>query len=469
MVDPAPAEKITLNMTGRCRRKSKTKRRLTQQLYTPREVLEAEVALPASQKSSSKRTRQAKASGRRSPASCQFVAHSDDLEAFLQKFAYPQFMDVDSPTEIDMIPAFDKLGTASDQQSVSDSATWRRSHRLTTRALHSNAKCVKCKIFIHHEEDPETFTAPQRARNPTATMHELESLYGPQQLISNVFHKRQICTQEQFLVRWAPTFMLKHHIDSYRQALYETDMVQEIKGYLHHNAPALCLVSWKDSWEPGETIRQLQHLDGDVMSIDQRALSSVTRRLWSTPKDLQLPNLDRQSFQGTQCCSAANPFNLEPFLHNYVTIKTGNTLNPDLDIAPPGAYVIKADPRPSSSSESQEHQNTADIRPSLLAVYGPDGKAAGTITKERLLILYRSYEQIISNASDTACDAFPKAIASMLSRYKDGRQTSEYHMSSDQNGLQTTYQASTNQAASSGLIITVSVDLEDLHSSGGDT
>ena len=125
--------------------------------------------------------------------------------------------------------------------------------------------------------------------------------------ISNVFHKRQICTQEQFLVRWAPTFMLKHHIDSYRQALYESDMVQEIKGYLHHNAPALCLVSWKDSWEPGETIRQLQHLDGDVMSIDQRALSSVTRRLWSTPKDLQLPNLDRQSFQGTQCCSAANP------------------------------------------------------------------------------------------------------------------------------------------------------------------
>ena len=58
--------------------------------------------------------------------------------------------------------------------------------------------------------------------------------------------------------------MLKHHIDLYRQALFETDEVQEFKGYLHHNAPALYLVGWKDSWDPGETIRQLQHLDGDV-------------------------------------------------------------------------------------------------------------------------------------------------------------------------------------------------------------
>ena len=289
---PAPAKKITLNMTGSCRRKSKTKRRLTQQLYRPRQVLEADDALPASQKPSSKRSRQARASARRPPASCSYVAHSDDLEAFLEKFAYPQSMDIDSPTEIHMIPAFDKIGTASDQQSISDFAIWRRSHRPAAHVLHSNAKSVKHKIFIDHEEDPGTFTAPQRARHPTATMHELESLYGPQQLISNVFHKRQICAQEQFLVRWAPTFMLKHHIDLYRKALYETDAVQEIKGYLHHNAPALCLVSWKDSWEPGETIRQLQHLDGDVLSIDQRALSSVTRRLWAEPKDLQLPNLD---------------------------------------------------------------------------------------------------------------------------------------------------------------------------------
>ena len=90
--------------------------------------------------------------------------------------------------------------------------------------------------------------------------------------------------------------------------------------------------------------------------------------------------------------------------------------------------MIKADPRPLTPPGSQEHENAEDSRPQLLAVYGPDGKAAGTITKERLLILYRSYEQILSNASHTSCDAFCKAEASMLSKYKDGRQTGEYHI-----------------------------------------
>lgn len=116
--------------------------------------------------------------------------------------------------------------------------------------------------------------------------------------------------------------MLRHHINTYRKALYETEGVQEIEGYLHHNAPALCIVSWKDSWEPGDTVRKLQHLDGDVMSIDQRALTSVTRRIWAESKDLHLHILDRQSFKATQDCTGANPFNQEPSLHNLVTIKT---------------------------------------------------------------------------------------------------------------------------------------------------
>ena len=90
--------------------------------------------------------------------------------------------------------------------------------------------------------------------------------------------------------------------------------------------------------------------------------------------------------------------------------------------------MIKADPRPSSLPGSQEHQNAEDSRSQFLAVYGPDGKAAGTMTKERLLILNKSYKQIISNALHTSSDAFSKAVASMLSRYKDGRQTGEYQV-----------------------------------------
>ncbi len=81
-------------------------------------------------------------------------------------------------------------------------------------------------ICIHHEDDMTAFMAPKKARMATATMDDLESLYGPQQVITRVFHKRRVSAQEQFLVRWTPTFMLKPHIQKYRlrKALYEPDI-----------------------------------------------------------------------------------------------------------------------------------------------------------------------------------------------------------------------------------------------------
>ena len=188
------------------------------------------------------------------------------------------------------------------------------------------------------------------------------------------------------------------------------------------------IVSWKDAWEPGDTVRKLQHLDGDVMSIDQRALTSVTRRIWAESKDLHLHNLDRQSFKGTQDCTAANPFNQEPFLHNFVTIKTGDTLNPDLDITSQSAYVIRADPRSSPLPEPLAEHAEPPQPSQLLVAYGPDGKAVGTITRDRLLILYRSYEQTSTNREDTSLDAFPHAVASLIQRYREGRQTEGYQV-----------------------------------------
>ena len=164
------------------------------------------------------------------------------------------------------------------------------------------------------------------------------------------------------------------------------------------------------------------------MSIDQRALTSVTRRLWAEPKDLHLHNLDRQSFKGTRDCMAADPFNEEPFLHNFVTIRTGDTLNPDLDIAPQGAYVIKTDPRPSPLPGSQADHPGLPQPTQLLVAYGPDGKAVGPITRDRLLVLYRSYEQTSTNRENTSHDAFPHAVASLMQRYREGRQIEEYQV-----------------------------------------
>ena len=165
-------------------------------------------------------------------------------------------------------------------------------------------------------------------------------------------------------------------------------------------------------------------LDGDVMSIDEMALTSATKQLWAKPKDLTLCNLDRQSYKGTHNCSTANPFNLEPCLHNNVKIRTGDTLNPDLDIAAPGEHVIRADPRPPPLHESGTNED--DQRAPLLVVYEPDGKAAGTITKDRLLILYKSFQQAMGDQTSPPHDAFPMAVANLMSRYKEGRETENY-------------------------------------------
>ena len=93
------------------------------------------------------------------------------------------------------------------------------------------------------------------------------------------------------------------------------------------------------------------------------------RRLWAPANDVRLPNIDRQSFKGTDPCISSNPFTREPHLNRLVTISTGQTINPGLDIAPTGRYQIYQDPRATSE----------DWTLNLLGVYKPDGKAVRTI------------------------------------------------------------------------------------------
>ena len=59
----------------------------------------------------------------------------------------------------------------------------------------------------------------------------------------------------------------------------------------------------------------------------------------------------------------------EPHLNRLVTVSTGQTINPGLDIAPTGRYQIYQDPRATPE----------DWTLNLLGVYKPDGKAVGTI------------------------------------------------------------------------------------------
>ncbi len=163
---------------------------------------------------------------------------------------------------------------------------------------------------------------------------------------------KAVCNEAAMMLKYAA---LKPQIQKYRKALYKPDSIQDIKGYLHHNVLSICLVSWKDSWEPGEVVRGLNHLDGSVLSIDhgQLSMSHAPKQLQGKAKDLDLRNLDRQSFKGTTKNTINNAFVLDAYLQKRVHIRTGETIHPDLNIAPGGSYTIKEDPRPLSLHESQ--------------------------------------------------------------------------------------------------------------------
>ena len=264
-------------------------------------------------------------------------------------------MDTDARPEIDLTSAFEKIGQVSFMNSVADFTDWIKEKRASrTRENRRRKRTANAKgiIFIFHEDEEPPFVAPKAARMPQANQNQLECLYGPQQIITNVFFKRSIGQQEQFLVRWTPTFMLSPHILAYCKMGYKAESIRPLKGAFNQSCPTLRLVSWVDSWEPGTTIRAIRHLDGDVLRIDEEAGTQAAKIPWAKAKDMHLHNLDRQTFQGSAACNINNPFNLEPFLHNFVRIKTGETINPDLDVAPTGMYGILADPRP--LTEGQE-------------------------------------------------------------------------------------------------------------------
>ena len=200
--------------------------------------------------------------------------------------------------------------------------------------------------------------------------------------------------------------MLSPHILAYCKMGYNAESIRPLKGAFNQSCPTLRLVSWVDSWEPGTIIRAIRHLDGDVLRIDEDAGTQAAKIPWAKAKDMHLHNLDRQTFQGSAACNINNPFNLEPFLHNFVRIKTGETINSDLDVVPTGMYGILADPRP--LTEGQE---------ALSIVFRPDGKAVGSITDTRLAHLFNRYQNAIQDVSMS----FPEAVALLMSRYKEGR------------------------------------------------
>ena len=135
------------------------------------------------------------------PRKRSFQAHSDNLEEFVEKFTFPQWMDTDARPELDLTSAFEKIGQVSVENSIADFTKWTKEKRASrTRENRRPKRTANAKgiIFIFHEDEEPPVVAPKAARMPQANQNQLECLYGPQQIITNVFSSDRLANKSNF-------------------------------------------------------------------------------------------------------------------------------------------------------------------------------------------------------------------------------------------------------------------------------
>ena len=103
---------------------------------------------------------------------------------------------------------------------------------------------------------------------------------------------------------------------------------------------------------------------------------------WPAAHDAHLTNLERQSFFGPREGAGSDLLASEAHSGQRISINTGQTINPDLDVHPTGVFTIS--PRPTSID--------VETRQSLV-VYDPEGHALSTITKDRLSLLFACFNK----------------------------------------------------------------------------
>ena len=202
-------------------------------------------------------------------------------------------------------------------------------------------------------------------------------LYGPQERIKCITNERYDNGQRKFLVHWGDTYMYAKHI-----ALHEKDGYKAKKhtrcpkaAKLHGQVGRLQIrkVEWEPSWEPSNMI---DALDEAKNAADCTNLARANcRRL-----DQDKSNIERQGLRPALKSKSTSVLLHDPTLTMLISINPMDTVNPDQDIAPTCEHVI-----------SKAHGSMPPAGKPLANVYPPSGKLCGTITFERLQILYHAF------------------------------------------------------------------------------
>ena len=228
--------------------------------------------------------------------------------------------------------------------------------------------------------------------------------------------------QKQYLVQWKPTPCRDRHIELHEARGYEVaDRVHldgGDKSFLGNNADEVAsLVFWKPKWEYANNFahsdnptqeRMAQAYEQEKATQPALKLAATTSRRQDTGKT----NLDRQGQWVSDELRPERRLWCKPGLKRLIHIDPEDTVNPDQDIVPTGRYT---------TGLTAHACITPPVGP-LVNIYSDDGKVVGTITTERLNILYTAFNNMLNNEpvlmSTLGATCFEHEVALLMNRYK---------------------------------------------------
>ena len=239
-------------------------------------------------------------------------------------------------------------------------------------------------------------------------------LYAEQDRVERVTAECMSNGQKRYIVQWADTYMLRHHIPLHAETGYKPAEVTRCPEFGRRFGPAagkrVAKVRWQEKEEPADNDSIPIELIEDFQARREASGHIRLGKDACTRKDEHKTNLQRQGYW-TPLQDKATPALLhQPGLRSSVHINSTDVINPDHDIAAPGKYIIKI--RDADAAQGQGK---------LAYVYNPAGKTCGTITPARLLQLQVAFEHTrqcnISLHEKYHNPSFEHAVVSLLSRY----------------------------------------------------
>ena len=219
----------------------------------------------------------------------------------------------------------------------------------------------------------------------------ISTLYQDQDNITGILGKRVAGKHTQYLVQWTDNIMLQEHVSTHLPHFatrgYHPQNTQDI-------SPTHTRVSWKPTWENLDTL--ITHPNWLPLLQEWQDTSRPTPTApTSTRVDSHLTPLQQQG------CWETTPIpTLPQQIHTHTHIDC-TASNPDLDIQPPGTYVLQ---------QGLQHPTTGNVSQNdTTYVYNPTGRCIGSIPNAIV-------DYIIWQAPPTPLPEASLNIANMLLR-----------------------------------------------------